>query len=165
MGRMEGLVMRPSLLLGLLLAPAAWGFAPAPPPRPKKLPDLPVLAGSWRVVRYQSGAQDIMGARELRVRLEKQRWTFLVRTMGAAERTGSRYDLSLDPKASPPAFSWRGADGKSLQYVGSYALDGDTLSIFFASPGPGPDKNRPTNFATPRPGDYLMVLKREPATR
>jgi uncharacterized protein (TIGR03067 family) len=152
--------MRTSLLLALALA--ACGFAPAPLPKPKKLPDMAALAGHWVMTRYQSGQSDILNGRQMRVSVENETWSFHIRERNATERPGSVYRMAVDPKATPPQFLWSNGPGTTKQYIGSYALEGDTLSIVFASWRAGQEKDRPTNFATPRGGDYLIVLKRAP---
>jgi uncharacterized protein (TIGR03067 family) len=150
--------MRTSLLL--VLALAASGFAPAPPPKPKKIPDMAALAGDWAMTRYQSGTSDAMNGRQMRVHIEKDLWQFHIRDRAAGERASSAYRMTVDPKAAPPLFTWSNKEGTTKQYIGSYLLVGDTLSIIFTSFRPGQESNRPTNFAAPRGGDWLIVMKR-----
>jgi uncharacterized protein (TIGR03067 family) len=152
--------MRTCVLLALTTAA---GFNPAPPPRAKKVPDLPALAGSWQMTRYQTGAKDSLGTRQMRVTIDKDVWTFHIRENGQAERASSRYVMKVDPSAKPPLFTWSNAASKTRQYVGTYAADKDTLSVVFTSVNHGDEQTRPTDFANPRRQDYLIVLKRQAA--
>lgn len=153
--------MRTCVLLALTAA--ALGFAPAPPPRPKKVPDLPSLAGSWLMTRYQTGPNDTLRGRMMRVTIDKDLWTFHIRENNQPERTSSKYVMKVDPTAKPPLFTWSNGAGNMKQYVGSYSAQKDTLSVVFTSASNGDEKTRPTDFANPRGQDYLIVLKRQEA--
>src|SRR5262245_34502311 len=151
--------MRTCLLL--IVAVAACGFAPVPPPRPTRVPDMARLSGSWLMQRYQDGERDMSNGRQLRVVIDKEKWAFHITEGKAAERPGSSYLMTVDPKAEPPLFVWLGRDRKR-QYIGSYQLKGDVLSVVFRSAPEGPEApQRPTNFEKAASGSYLLVLKRQ----
>lgn len=150
--------MRAGLLLALLATVVGVGFAPAPRPRPPKGPDLTELQGMWRMVRYQHGGRDVLSGRVIHMRIEGKQLSFLVQERGG---TGTSYEVEIDRKAMPPAMNWRRPGQKGEQYIGSYTMRHDTLSIVFAPPGTGKDRDRPTDFNKPRERDYLVVLKRE----
>lgn len=149
----------------LALALAACAFAPAPRPKPKKVPDLAALAGSWRVVQYRQNGRnlmkDLMEGRQLLMRLEKDRLTFQVEGRGA----GSSYLVSLDPGRTPAAMNWHSGDGNPVRYSAIYRLEGETLSVVFTEARGGPDHDRPADFKSLRPKDYLIEFRRAPAPR
>lgn len=151
--------MRTFLMITAVLA--ATGFAPAPQPKPSKVPDMPALAGSWKMTRYQTGRIDSLGNREMRVTIEKDVWTFYIRDQGRPERTSSKYVMKVDPKSKPPFFTWHNNESKSLQYAGTYTFERDTLSIVFSAARGEVSKTRPTDFDNPRDHDYLIVMKRQ----
>jgi len=154
----RAIAMRPGLLLSLVVVVTATGFAPAPMPRPKGFrDDLTAFQGQWAVTKYESNGRNILGMRMLRVQIDKQRWQFHT-GVGAGTVTAS-YDIVLDPKTSPRSFDWRGAGMPASQFIGSYQLDGNKLTIVFTNAGAG--MARPTSFGTIRPGDYVMVLTRD----
>jgi len=154
--------MRPGLILALVVLVAATGFAPVPPPLSRKRDDTKALQGLWKVVRYENTGRNILAGRSLRVRIEKERWTFLI-VDGKGERASASYDLTLDQKASPRAFDWDGAAATTGRFVGSYHFDSKTktFTIVFNPAARNKPLRRPTNFTNPQPGDYLMVMRRE----
>jgi uncharacterized protein (TIGR03067 family) len=145
----------------LALALAVCGFAPAPRPKPKKVPDLATLSGSWRVVRYHQNGRDMLGVRQLFMRLEKDKLTFQVGEKGV----GSSYHISLDPKRTPAAMNWHSGNGNPIRYSAIYRLEGELLSVVFSEARGGPDHDRPTDFKSLRPQDYLIEFRRLPAAR
>jgi uncharacterized protein (TIGR03067 family) len=149
--------MRPGLLLSLVVVTAATGFAPVPEPRPNRFrDDLSALQGAWTVTKYESGGRNILAARTLRVKVDKQRWQFLHDKDGT--RVSASYEIVLNPEIRPRSFDWRGTGMPAAQFIGSYQLDGDTITIIFTNAGN--TLGRPTNFVVPRTSDYIMVLKR-----
>src|SRR5262245_13567037 len=153
--------LRAGSILVLAVAAGAWG-APAPRPKPNKVPDLNALAGTWRVVRYHQNGRSLNESREIFMKLDKDRLTFQV---GERGNVGSTYGVTVDPKRAPAVMNWHSGNGNPIRFSGIYKYEGDTLSVVFTEARGGPDHDRPTGFKTLRPRDYLMEFKRMPAKR
>ena len=81
----------------------------------------------------------------------KERFSFVGKN---GRGSGSSYELRLDPKASPPSFTW--GSGTTVSWVGSYRLERDRLTLIFNSGNNV--AQRPTDFSG-KP-QWRYVLKR-----
>ena len=147
----------------LLLAAAAFGFAPAPVYKENaRDPDavLKRLQGTWAMPQYESGRRTLISPGEAyTVKIEKDQWTFWRSQNGGPLTKSSTYTLKLDPKATPTEIDF--IQSRTYTLLGSYDLKGDTLKIVFRVNN-GLKKERARNLASPGPGDYLLRLERKP---
>jgi uncharacterized protein (TIGR03067 family) len=142
------------LRLLCLTALLAAGFAPAPLPRAERRAcpgDLSELQGTWRVIDSSEAhlTHVYSGAR-----VEGKRWTFV------AVKGGKKceYRLTLDRTVVPPALEWGDLWQDDFNFVGSYRLEGRTLTIIY-------ERGRMLDMRDVRPTDfsdrdsYRMVLQ------
>ncbi len=135
------------LLMGLVFA----GFALAE--EGKK--DLDQLQGTWvrsSVVRNgkEVPADELKG---MKLTLKGDKYTL---DEGKEKRTGTfKLDATKNPKTLDIISDAGPNKGKTLK--GIYKIEGDTFTYCVA----GPDKDRPTEFASKEGGPTLLVNKRE----
>jgi uncharacterized protein (TIGR03067 family) len=115
------------------------GFAPAPFPKPDRSRSDPMdVAGTWEYVRCENGGVvDPMASTRYRLEMTREKFTFVYQ---GNSRTS--YDMRLDPRASPPSFTW--SQNNRMMYVGSYRFENGQLTMIFNS-GNSVDQ-RPTDF-------------------
>jgi uncharacterized protein (TIGR03067 family) len=96
-------------------------FAPAPEPKSPAEVEISRLRGTWRLVSETQDGKD----KEVR----KLSLAFFKDHLELTDEKGThRWELSLDPKATPPTFDLRTeADGGACCVRFVYRLDGNTL--------------------------------------
>lgn len=132
--------MRPRSLL-LAAAVAVLGFAPAPLPKPERQRPLDPtdVAGAWEFVECESGGVHYPSTiTDFTSEMTKEQFTF-VRKDGKGR---TAYVMRLDPKVSPPSFTW--SSMKNVAWVGSYRLERDRMTMIFNSGASV--TQRPTDF-------------------
>jgi uncharacterized protein (TIGR03067 family) len=150
------------LLLGLAAILGLTAFAPAPLGKPDKKvnPSSQDLQGTWSVISAERGGGRAVRSRAStrKVRIDKDKWSFLTTTRGGTERAIS-YFLVLDSRKEPKQFDLkRQADGRVTLH-GIYRLEGDTLKVAYANTIR--DTARPTSFSDLEVGQFLLTLKRD----
>ena len=104
------------------------GFAPAPFPKPERQRADPLdVTGTWEYERCENGGVVDPSART-HYRLEMTREKFVFVYQGDSR---TAYDMRLDPRASPPSFTW--SQNNRVQYVGSYRIQNGQLTMIFNS--------------------------------
>jgi len=119
--------MRVRVLLFVVSA-AVLGFAPAPLPKRERQGEHPNdLTGVWRFVRCETNGvlDDPSTFTNYRIEIRDTEIHF----MPNGERRGG-VKMVLDPKASPPSFTWS-LEGR-VYCVGSYRLVRGELTMVFA---------------------------------
>jgi uncharacterized protein (TIGR03067 family) len=140
------------LLVGLSVA--LLGFAPAPFPRPERSQrdDQADVKGLWEFIECQSGGSHYPSTmNNYNAEITGERFSFVGKN---GRGSGSGYELRIDPKASPPSFTWGSAN--HVNWVGSYRLERDKLTLIFNSGNNV--AQRPTDFSG-KP-QWRYVLKR-----
>ena len=141
--------MRPARLLLLTLSAALLGFAPAPFHRAdRRRADPADVAGVWVFVRSETNGRADAPDTSYTLEMTRERCVFVHNRSGP-----NPFEMRLDPAAAPPSFTW-GTNG-NVQYVGSYRLVGDELTMIFTIGGQL--RQRPTDFTAP---PYKYVLRR-----
>jgi uncharacterized protein (TIGR03067 family) len=140
-----------ALLLSLL---AISGISAAPPTDPEK------LQGVWRGwVVNGKGEKPDQGPVNLEVTVQGDRITAKQLNPGADPNLGEgTFQLTVAAAARTIDATRTSMPGKGQTYAGIYELDGDSWR-WCVSPKKG---ERPTEFVT-RKGQFLLILKRQPA--
>jgi uncharacterized protein (TIGR03067 family) len=148
--------MRLLRLFAVAGALAALAFAPAPFPRKVKAPsdDVKTFQGVWRMTLQESNGAPSKANFKARVR--GNRWTFVVLS-GNQESDGPAYYFALDQKASPRALEWKSTEHATEGWVGSYRLQGRTLTIVYGRGTLKDLTHRPTSFEDK--GSLKMVFE------
>jgi uncharacterized protein (TIGR03067 family) len=126
----------------LLVLPALLlvGFAPAPFPKKERAQsrdDREAMQGMWKLT-----AKDLSGKSTTatgKARVKGDNWTFI----NAGGSDGPSYTLTLNQTVSPRALEWK--SGLS-SWVGSYRIQGRTLTIIYSSGSIKELHKRPTDF-------------------
>jgi uncharacterized protein (TIGR03067 family) len=139
---------RVALLFGSALCLA---FAPAPLPRRESATaTLAALQGQWQPVSdIQDGHRHESSGVE--VAIVGSRMRYVIRGRVTAE-----YSVVLYPAANPPRFDRRDVEVPDRTLLGTYRLEGDTLTANWASWG----IPRPTALDDLRPGHTVSVYRR-----
>lgn len=143
-------------LLCVVTVLAVVGFAPAPLPRKDRAGErasLESLQGTWRMTLNEGNGQPISHSFVAQVKGEQ--WTFV----GTGDQMGSNYPyyLTLNRSVSPRALEWAYDKDRQAGFVGSYRVQGKTLTVVY-TPGTLKDLDkRPTNFDGPVP--FRMVFE------
>jgi len=113
----------------LVIASSSLAFAPAPFPRPDRQREDPTdVNGTWEFVLWETSGTRSQGSETMYlIEMKRDKYVFLVKN-GGAGRTD--YQMTLDPGASPRAFTW--SMGNQVMYVGSYRLQKDEMTMIFA---------------------------------
>jgi uncharacterized protein (TIGR03067 family) len=140
--------MRPRTLL-VAAAVAVLGFAPAPLPRKDRRGDLTDVTGVWEFVECQmNGTAYAITGQNYNADMTPERFIFAPKKGGG----GTRYDMRLDPRASPPSFTW--SQNNRVSWVGSYRLSKGEMTMIFNS-GDRVEQ-RPTDFAGKPQWRYVL---------
>jgi uncharacterized protein (TIGR03067 family) len=141
----------PVRVLLTVLSLSLLGFAPAPFPKAERArQDSLDVNGTWEFVHCEtSGRVDPFGPLEYLLEMTRDCCVFAVKGGGR-----DRYEMRLDPTATPPSFTW-GQNGGGA-YVGSYRLHKDEMTMIFNVGSRVQD--RPTDFAGV--AAYKYVLRR-----
>jgi uncharacterized protein (TIGR03067 family) len=139
-------------VLLLIVSVALLGFAPAPLPRQQRQrDDLTDVNGTWEFLVYEmSGRAYDQLKTESDIEMTRDSFTFVSRN--ASGRT--KYLMRLDPRASPPSFTW--SKGGGVMFVGSYRLERDRMTMIFRYANRV--ELRPTDFSGAP--EYHYVLRR-----
>ena len=106
------------------------GFAPAPLPKQQRQREPePDLTGTWEIVLWEDDGVRMWKFEE-RLQVEMTKDSFAL-VMKGRRRELDSYVLRLEPRRSPPAFTW--SDGHRTVYVGSYRLHGGELTMILTS--------------------------------
>jgi len=138
----------------LVIASSSLAFAPAPFPRPDRQREDPTdVNGTWEFVLWETSGTRSQGSETMYlIEMKRDKYVFLGKN-GGAGRTD--YQMTLDPGASPRAFTW--SMGNQVMYVGSYRLQKDEMTMIFAS---GNNlAQRPTDFSA-KQVQYRFIMKR-----
>jgi uncharacterized protein (TIGR03067 family) len=138
----------------LVLVASSLGFAPAPFPKPERSQrDNPLdVNGTWEFVLWESNGTRSQSSESMyNIEMKRDQYVF------AGKNGGGRtvYQMTLDPGASPRAFTW--SMGNQVMYVGSYRLQKDEMTMIFAT-----GNNvamRPTDFNA-KNVSYRFIMKR-----
>jgi len=131
------------------------GFAPVPPPKPRKVPtaeeELKRLQGTWEV------AEHFIGDGQVKVRERETTFAFQGAGLSCYSRGSARssWSVALRPEKSPRAMDLRDGEGKF--WPGAYGLEGDRLTVSLSYSAR--EEDRPTNLKPGR-GHLVFVLKR-----
>ena len=139
----------------LLLVLLSLAFAPAPLPRRERQSrqDPTDVAGTWEFVRWEvDGSRSARAERKWRAELTREKFTLIDKDSAGREE----HPMRLDPGASPPAFVWH--DNGVVDFVGSYRLRGDDLTILLRHGGRTED--RPTDVDSAPAAGHRFVLRR-----
>jgi uncharacterized protein (TIGR03067 family) len=137
-------------LLCLAAVLLSLGFAPAPFPKRDRPTTPGAVNGTWEFVVWEQNGSASTPTLAYTIEMTREKFDF-VRVDGKGRTS---YQMRLDPTQSPHAFEWR--MGGRVQYVGSYRLDGDRITLVFTS-GDRLER-RPTQFDGKTP--YRFVLRR-----
>jgi uncharacterized protein (TIGR03067 family) len=137
-----------------LLAALALGFAPAPPPRPKKAPtsegDLKALSGKWRRTSLMLNGKrhgEIPGSVVVTVKGD-------VLSFGSP---GDTWKVALDATKAPRRLDCTNVTGGNT-YWGVYRLDGDSFTLCWRSGATEAD--RPAGFDPQQPNVWVHAFER-----
>jgi uncharacterized protein (TIGR03067 family) len=128
------------------------GFAPAPLPRQRQREAEPDVTGTWQIVLWEEDGERIRNFEE-RLQVEMKKGSFVL-VWKAYRREMDGFTMRLEPRRSPPAFTW--SVGNRTLFVGSYRLYKDELTMILTSD----DRleARPTDFEG-KP-EIRLVLRR-----
>lgn len=132
---------------------AAVGFAPAPLPKRERLrQDLTDVHGTWELTLWEyNGVRSPASEQMYLIEMTKEKYDFVPKNGGGR----STWTMRLDPRASPPAFTW--SMGGHTSFVGSYLLHRDQMTMIFSS---GRElAQRPTDFGA-KQAQYRFVMRR-----
>jgi uncharacterized protein (TIGR03067 family) len=151
----------------LIVAVAVLGltaFAPAPFPKPDRKDDLKGLAGTWTVTRYEREGRAVRTTPTMKVRIEGNKWSFLLVDATGIRPTTS-YTFTLDPKKDPRLIdltrTGAGVAAGNNKLMGIYRFehrDRDRMQVVFHTFGV---TRRPDGFDGVDKEAYLLVLQRE----
>src|SRR4051794_28694319 len=137
--------MKPFRLLCLAALLAIVGFAPAPLPRKGravKRDDLAVLQGVWKMTYQDAGGTPT--DHNFEVVVKGDRWDFV---QPGRRGGGGGYYLTLDQTVSPRALEWAFDQNRTSGWVGSFRIQGKTLTVVYTSGTLKKDLGkRPTDF-------------------
>jgi len=137
----------------LVIAASALGFAPAPFPKPDRQREDPLdVNGTWEFVLWEtSGTRSQSSEAMYLIEMKRDKYDFVGKNGGGR----THYQMTLDPGASPRAFTW--SMSNQVTYVGSYRLQKDEMTMIFAS---GNNlASRPTDFSA-KQVQYRFIMKR-----
>jgi uncharacterized protein (TIGR03067 family) len=148
--------MKLSRLLCATAILAAFGFAPAPFPKKEKpsRDDLETLQGVWRMTRQESSGN--ASPHNYKARVRGNRWTFVILNQNQ-ESDGPAYYFALDQRVAPRALEWKSTQEATGGWVGSYRIEGRTLTIVYNSGTLKDVTSRPTDFVGKAP--HKMVFE------
>jgi uncharacterized protein (TIGR03067 family) len=137
----------------VLLSVLCLAFAPAPFRRPDRVADpkyeLHRLQGEWVRVSLHIDGKPSTASTEMSV-------------TGTRMQFGSvddRWDISIDPRASPRRIDLVRTNDRKNVFRGIYRLDGDSLTVCARQYGSPAD--RPTTFDSSARGVWFEVYKRK----
>lgn len=140
-------------VLLVLVSVTLLGFAPAPlPKRERQRNDQADVFGTWEFIAWEDYRQPRADApTTYRLRLTPE-VAVIVLIQGNLDL--ETYALRLEPRASPPAFTW--SEHGRVKFHGSYRLEQDKMIIIFDRAATVP--RRPTDFDG-KP-EFLFNLRR-----
>jgi uncharacterized protein (TIGR03067 family) len=140
------------LLVGVLALAGGWGHA-APRKGDPVADEVKRLEGTWRVIAIETGGQELgrdeFGPNNLVV-ISGTKFSVVT---GRSKRT-IECTFTIDPAKDPKWIDTTRTDDKA-SWPGIYELKGDTLKLYFGSPG-----KRPTELKT-KAGDGQTIHTHE----